>query len=84
MQLVLDIERNSDLDLLLPLLNRLQIRFVTQNDAAGSTVTRSKLTASERAAALRVIAEGCDVSNFGDALTYQKEIRTDRSLPFRD
>jgi hypothetical protein len=84
MQLVLDIQRNSDLDLLLPLLNRLQIRFATQNDAVGGTVTRSKLTVAERAAALRVITEGCDVSNFGDAVAYQKEIRTDRSLPFRD
>jgi hypothetical protein len=84
MQLLLEIDRSSDLDLLLPLLERLQIRFITQNDATGTTATKSKLNAIERAAALRIISEGCDTTNFGDALAYQKATRADRSLPFRD
>ena len=84
MQLVLEIDRGRDLDVLIPLLERLQIRFITQNDMADARPNTSKLTTAERKDALRIVAAGCDTSNFGDAVAYQKSIRSDRPLPFRD
>jgi hypothetical protein len=34
--------------------------------------------------AIRAIKLGCDMSDFGDALAYQIEVRQDRALPYRD
>lgn len=74
-QLMLEIRNQGDLDALLPLLRRLQIKF-------SKLETRDKQT-DEIAAAIKIVREGCDMSNFGDALDYQKEVRTERPMPFR-
>lgn len=34
--------------------------------------------------ALSVVRLGCDMSNFGDALKFQNDLRKDRVLPYRD
>lgn len=74
-RLVLDIPNKVDLDLLIPLLRRLHIRF--------SKIETPVTKAPELAEAIRIVSMGCDMSTFGDALAYQIETRTDRSLPFR-
>ncbi len=76
MQIVLDIPNESDLDALLPLLKRLHISVSTLNGGE-----KPKLELEE---ALKVVRAGCDMKSFGDALTWQKEVRRDRELPFRD
>lgn len=38
----------------------------------------------ERAEALRIIREGCDMASFGDALEYQQRVREDRALLYRE
>lgn len=75
-QLMLEIQNQGDLDALLPLLRRLHIKF-------SKLETRDK-QADEIAEAIRIVRQGCDMSNFGDALEYQKEIRKERPMPFHD
>jgi len=49
-----------------------------------STIDASPKTTPELEEALRIIRQGCDMSSFGDALTWQKMAREDRELPYRD
>ncbi len=56
-----------DVQVLVPLLHRLRIPF-------RQAETRSTLlTEAERAEALRIIRQGCDMATFGDALAYQQQ-----------
>ncbi|HRI60939.1 MAG TPA: hypothetical protein PK228_14470 [Saprospiraceae bacterium] len=66
-QLMLEIRNQSDLDALIPLLHRLHIKFSKLD-------TRDK-QAEEIAEAIRIVRQGCDMNNFGDALEYQRESR---------
>lgn len=75
-KLVLEIPSKKTLEALLPLLKHLKIRF-TQIDPLIKTDEEIK-------EALKIIQNGCDTSNFGDALEYQMEARQERSLPFRN
>ena len=75
-QLMLEIRNQSDLEALLPLLRRLRIKF-------SKLETRDK-QADDIAEAIQIVQKGCDMGNFGDALEYQREIRKERSMPFRD
>lgn len=75
-RLVLEISSQHDLDVLLPLLKRLKIRYAELDNPIPSD--------EKILAALRVIREGCDMSNYGDALDYQMEQRQERALPNRD
>jgi len=75
-KLILEIPNQNDLEVLLPLLKRLRIRFSNPKASAPKE--------GELEEALRIIRKGCDMSTFGDALQYQSETRQERSLPFRD
>lgn len=66
-KLLLEIPNPSDLEVLLPLLRRLNIRY-----SKVETVLDKKREMEE---ALRVIRDGCDMGNFGDALEWQIEVR---------
>lgn len=71
-RLVLEIPNKPDLDLLIPLLRRLRIRF--------SKVEAPVAKDAELAEAIRIVSMGCDMSSFGDGLQYQIETRSDRPL----
>ena len=75
-RLILEIPTQSDLDMLLPLLKRLQIRF--------ANVEIPTPLPNEIEEAIRVVLLGCNMHSFGDALQYQVETRQERPLPFRD
>lgn len=75
-KLMLEISSRRDLDVLLPLLQRLRIPY--------TEITAAKAREEEIAEAIAIIRQGCDMSNFGDALEYQIEQRKERILPFRD
>lgn len=75
-KLVLEIPNLSDLEVLIPLLRRLRIRY--------SKVESPVLKDAEIAEAIRIVRMGCDMSAYGDALQYQIETRADRSLPHRN
>lgn len=76
-RLLVELNDDRDVQVLVSLLDRLHIRF-RQTDAT------PRPSEDERAEALRVIEEGCDMSTFGDGLTYQQEVRQERALPYRD
>ena len=71
-RIVLDIPNDNDLQTLIPLFQRLGISFASEKKI------------DIKAKALEIVKAGCDMSNFGDALAYQREVRQDRVLPFRN
>jgi hypothetical protein len=71
-RLVLDIPNEGDIQTLIPLFQRLGIRFFSESE---KTIEMS---------AIEIIKAGCDMSNFGDAAEYQRDVREDRTLPFRN
>lgn len=76
-KLVLEIQNPVDLQILLPLLERLRIRYSRKEEE--KIVQEDEITQ-----ALRIIDAGCDMSNYGDALEYQEMVREDRELPYRN
>ncbi len=78
-QVTLHIKQEADLEILLPLLDRLGITVQENN-----LFSKKKLSEEEYQKVLQTIQKGVEVSSFGDALEYQKEVRKDRKLPFRD
>ena len=79
-QLILDIEKESDLDLLLPFLKQHGIKYIPTMGG------KDKLTEKEKQAAINRIQKGVTDSYFNnvDALDWQKEQRKDRDLPYFD
>lgn len=75
-KLILEIPEQRDLDLLIPLLERLRIRF-----SSFKTTTSQPDEIDE---AMRIVRLGCEMSSFGDALEFQADVRRDRLQPFRD
>lgn len=76
-QVTLNIKQDKDLDILIPLLDRLGITFQEDN-------SHPKLSDSEYAEIKKRIMVGIDVSNYGDPMQWQKETREDKNLPYRD
>ncbi len=74
-ELVLKIEDQNDLHLLLNLVKRLGISVQQK------TITTEK-TELEKLQA--IIKKGVPHSSFGDAAEYQREVRQDRKLPYRN
>ncbi|HRI61745.1 MAG TPA: hypothetical protein PK228_18535 [Saprospiraceae bacterium] len=74
-ELILQIRKESDLQELLPVLNRLKIKYVSRKK------TR-KSSSKEIEEALRIIRAGADFSYLGDPVEWQREQRKDRDLPF--
>jgi hypothetical protein len=71
-RLVLDIPNEGDIQTLIPLFQRLGIRFFSESEK------------SKEMSAIEIIKAGCEMSNFGDAAEYQRDVRQDRILPFRE
>lgn len=74
-ELVLKIQRESDLKELLPVLNRLKIKYVSRKK-------KRKPSLKEIEEAVRIIRAGADFSYLGDPVEWQREQRKDRNLPF--
>ena len=74
-QLTLNIKNEKDLDILIPLLERLRIEYMP--------VRKKKVSATQLAKYQKIIAAGGDASYFGDAAEWQHEQRKERDLPFR-
>jgi len=60
------------------------IGYLLSKQPVASEHTAPALRAKELEEAIRIVRMGCDMRNFGDASTYQKTSRIERSLPFRD
>lgn len=76
-RLLVDLSDDRDLQVLLPLLNRLHIPYRRMETGLGASD-------AEREEALRIVRQGCDMTTFGDALAYQRRVREDRVLPYRE
>lgn len=74
-ELILQIWKESDLQELLPVLNRLKIKYVSRK-------SKGKPSSKEIEEAVRIIRAGGDFSYLGDAVEWQREQRKDRDLPF--
>ncbi|MDP5171002.1 MAG: hypothetical protein NWR72_12210 [Bacteroidia bacterium] len=72
-ELNLKIQNPEDLQILLPLLNRLGVSW-TRVSEEPKEVDRLK----------ELIARGGDTSYVGDPATWQREVREDRPLPYPD
>lgn len=83
MQLLLEIENPNKLALLTALLE--ELRFVNKIQVLDEkTQFASILPKRTREESLARIMNGCDLKSFGDGLEFQKSIRVDRPLPFRE
>lgn len=78
-QVTLNIKQDKDLDILMPILDRLGITIQEDN-----LHSKKKLSEEEYLKCLAIIDKGIDVSNYGDPMEWQKEQREDRKLPYRD
>lgn len=74
-QLTLNIKHEKDLEVLIPLLERLKIEY--------KPARKKKLSAAQLAKYQKIITAGGDASYFGDAAEWQHEQRQERDLPFR-
>ncbi len=83
--ITVEVERAEDLAVIIPVLNKLKVayssRLTSESDYEEVTAFEYD-TFMEQLNALGG-KEGT-VSSFGDAAEYQKEIRKDRKMPFRD
>ena len=75
-QITIEIERNSDLELLLLLVQRIGLRIVAPFE--------SKIDQQMREKHLQTIAQGGDFSYIENPTQWQQEQRKERDLPFRD
>ena len=75
-KVILEIPNISDWEALLPLLQRLKIRV--------SKIEIPTKTDADIQQAINIVKKGCDMSNFGDAMAWQMEVRKDRQLPYQD
>lgn len=75
-RITIEIEKNSDLQLLLLLAQRIGLKIIAP--------FMSKIEGNERERHLQIIAKGGDVSYIENPMEWQREQRKDRELPFRD
>ena len=68
-KLVLEIPNQSVLQELIPMLQRLRIRF-----SKIEVIEKQKVSIED---SIRIVKQGCDMNNFDDALAYQIETRAD-------
>lgn len=76
MQVTLNIRYARDIEILLPLLQRLHIEYKFK------PVRRKKISATQLANLQKIVAAGGNASYFGDASEWQREQRAERALPF--
>ena len=75
-RITIEIEKNSDLQLLQLLAQRIGLRIITP--------FLPKIDAMEREKHLQIVAKGADALQIDDPIAWQREQRKDRDLPFRD
>ncbi len=75
-RITIEIEKNSDLQLLQLLAQRIGLRIITP--------FLTKIDATEREKHLQIVAKGADVRAIENPMEWQREQRKDRDLPLRD
>jgi hypothetical protein len=72
----LEIEQGNDLQLLLLLAERIGLKIISSK--------RAPIGMKDREKHLRIIAKGGDTSYIPNPVEWQREVREDRKLPYRD
>lgn len=75
-RITIEIEQNSDLQLLLLLAQRIGLKIISPLFV--------KTNAKEREHHLKIVEKGGNVSYIENPMEWQREQRKDRDLPFRD
>ena len=75
-RITLEIKKDSDLQLVLLLANRIGLKVLGSNEVP--------MSLQERQAYLDIIARGGDTTYINDPVRWQKEQRMERDLPFRN
>ena len=83
MELVVYLQDESDLSILESLLRRLKLRFEKRKDTI-SSLDVVDIDREKNLLELRQLAAQIKESSFGDPIEWQREIRQDRVLPFRE
>lgn len=78
MQVLLNVSKDSDWEILLPLLKRLDVSF----EQIKKVKKPKKLNPEMLKYHLEIIAKGGDATYFGDAGEWQRQERQERELPF--
>ena len=81
LKIELKIKNTSDWAILQPLLERLKIRFTQKNEVPKQTI-ESPLSTLDKLN--RLLDEGVDASYYGDPIAFQRDVRQESVLPFRD
>ncbi len=89
MELVIYLKDEQDLRILEPLLKRMKLRFEKKNGLstpkkAQQKSAKEKNLEAARTLLLKMHQDGVDASYYGAPSDWQREIRTESTLPFRD
>jgi hypothetical protein len=79
--LTVEVERKEDL---MPLVTRLKVPYSTKYSTGSEFKEASALDYNETKKKLNALASKDNVSSFGDAAAYQRAIRKDSKMPFRN
>lgn len=84
MEVVVYLKDDSDLAILESLLNRLKLRFEKRNNGTFQKPQKEETEYQKNLKELQSLAAQIEGSSFGDPVEWQREMRKDRPLPFRD
>jgi hypothetical protein len=84
MEITLQIQDENDLKWLLPLLERWEIPFSKKAVAPIAVAPPAQAIDPVLEKLYELVRQGATGASYGDPLAYQKRVRTDRPLPFRD
>jgi hypothetical protein len=84
MELVVYLKNDSDLAILESLLNRLKLRFEKRNNGSFQEPKKDETEYEKNLKELQNLAAQIEESSFGDPVEWQREMRKDRPLPFRN
>jgi hypothetical protein len=82
-QLILNVN-DADLSIIEPLLNRLRIAYARKEEQTVSLKNGNSKILVARKKLLAMVEDGLNTSSFGDPVEYQKEVRKDKILAFRE
>ncbi len=82
--ITMEVERKEDLEEIMPFVSKLKVPFSTKYNSGSEYKKASAVDYNETKKLLNSLASRVNESSFGDAAAYQRSVRKDRKMPFRD
>lgn len=82
--IIMEVERKEDLEEIMPLVAKLKVPISTKYSSGSEYKEASAVNYNETKKLLNSLASKGNESSFGDAAAYQRKVRKDRKMPFRD